>query len=108
MNKVGIIHESKGQHIGKAPSLHFSHTPDRQHSLVPRPSPAPVFDRLQYAKTGAGEGLGTRLESEPITCSAVHEYLHTVVSFHIVHCITCTLDQTEFLEEICTINRLLN
>ena len=46
-------------------------------SLVPRPSPAPVFDRLQYAKTepasgsvfayckrsktGAGEGLGTRL-----------------------------------------------
>ena len=21
------------------------------HSLVPRPSPAPVFDRLQYAKT---------------------------------------------------------
>ena len=33
-------------------------------SLVPRPSPAPVFDRLQYckrSKTGAGEGLGTRL-----------------------------------------------
>ena len=35
-------------------------------SLVPRPSPAPVFDGLQYAKTkrsktGAGEGLGTRL-----------------------------------------------
>ena len=29
-------------------------------SLVPRPSPAPVFDRLQYAKT-EGEGLGTRL-----------------------------------------------
>ena len=38
-------------------------------SLVPRPSPAPGFDRLQYAKTvfayckpsktGAGEGLGT-------------------------------------------------
>ena len=26
------------------------------HSLVPRPSPAPVFDRLQYAKT-EGEGL---------------------------------------------------
>ena len=25
-------------------------------SLVPRPSPAPVFDRLQYAKT-EGEGL---------------------------------------------------
>ena len=31
-------------------------------SLVPRPSPAPVFDRLQYAKTGAREGLGTRLD----------------------------------------------
>ena len=43
-------------------------------SLVPRPSPALVFDRLQYgktepevfayckrSKTGAGEGLGTRL-----------------------------------------------
>ena len=35
--------------------------------LVPKPSPAPVFDRLQYAKhckrskTGAREGLGTRL-----------------------------------------------
>ena len=26
------------------------------HSLVPRPSPAPVYDRLQYAKT-EGEGL---------------------------------------------------
>ena len=25
-------------------------------SLVPRPSPAPIFDRLQYAKT-EGEGL---------------------------------------------------
>ena len=46
-------------------------------SLVPRPSPVPVFDRLQYihigcfnhrvyckrSKTGAGEGLGTRLET---------------------------------------------
>ena len=34
-----------------------------QCSLIPRPSPAPVFDRLQYAKskTGAGEGLETRL-----------------------------------------------
>ena len=35
-------------------------------SLVPRPSPAPVLDHLQYAiteqsKTGAREGLGTRL-----------------------------------------------
>ena len=31
-------------------------------SLIPRPSLAPVFDRLQYAKTtGAREGLGTRL-----------------------------------------------
>ena len=25
-NKVGITHESKGQHIGKAPSLHLFHT----------------------------------------------------------------------------------
>ena len=46
---------------------------EAQASLVPRPSPAPVFDRLQYAKTvfayckrsktGAGEGLGMRLGS---------------------------------------------
>ena len=34
-------------------------------SLVPRPSPVPVFDRFAYckrSKTGAGEGLGTRLD----------------------------------------------
>ena len=43
-------------------------TQHQRGSLVPRPSPAPVFDRLQYvfayckrSKTGAGEGLGTRL-----------------------------------------------
>ena len=29
-------------------------------SLVPRPFPPPVFDRLQYAKT-EGEGLGERV-----------------------------------------------
>ena len=29
-NKVGIMHESKGQHIGKAPSLHLFHTAVRQ------------------------------------------------------------------------------
>ena len=33
-------------------------------SLVPRPSLAPVFDPLQ-SKTGAGEGLGTRLHVGP-------------------------------------------
>ena len=32
------------------------------HSVVPRPSPAPDFDRLQYAKT-EGEGLGTYITS---------------------------------------------
>ena len=35
-------------------------------SLAPRPSPPPVFDRLQYilqAVTGGGEGLGTRLSA---------------------------------------------
>ena len=32
----------------------------QQFSLVPRPSPPPVFDCLQYAKPGGGEGLGTR------------------------------------------------
>ena len=30
-NKVGMMHESKGQHIGKAPSLHLFHTTARQH-----------------------------------------------------------------------------
>ena len=46
-------------------------------SLVPRPSPAPVFDRLQYmyayckrSKTGAGEGLGTRLSRTRFVQSA--------------------------------------
>ena len=29
-NKVGMMHESKGQHIGKAPSLHLFHTAFRQ------------------------------------------------------------------------------
>ena len=29
-NKVGIMHESKGKHIGKAPSLHLFHTAVRQ------------------------------------------------------------------------------
>jgi len=30
-------------------------------SLVPRPSTTPVFDRLQYVKSGGVEGLGMRL-----------------------------------------------
>ena len=30
-------------------------------SLIPRPSTPPVFDCLQYAKTGGVEGLGMRL-----------------------------------------------
>ena len=29
-NKVGMMHESKGQRIGKAPSLHLFHTTVRQ------------------------------------------------------------------------------
>ena len=32
----------------------------RGHSLVPRPFPPPVFDRIPYAKT-EGEGLGERV-----------------------------------------------
>ena len=31
-NKVGMIHESKGQQIGKAPSLHLLHTTVGQHA----------------------------------------------------------------------------
>jgi len=30
-NKVGMMHESEGHHIGKAPSLHLFHTTVRQH-----------------------------------------------------------------------------
>ena len=43
-NKVGIMQESKGQHIGKAPSLHLFHTTadamllDHIYSLVPEPA----------------------------------------------------------------------
>ena len=29
-NKVGMMHESKGQRVGKAPSLHLCHTAVRQ------------------------------------------------------------------------------
>ena len=32
-NKVGMMHESKGQYIGKATSLHLFHTTFRQHPL---------------------------------------------------------------------------
>ena len=42
-------------------------------SLVPRPFPPPVFYRILYAKTGGGNGLGTRLRSSSprvyISCS---------------------------------------
>jgi len=37
------------------------------HSLVPRPFPPPVFDRLQYANT-EGEGLG-----DFVTCGDVRK-----------------------------------
>ena len=44
-------------------------------SLVPRPSPAPVFDfaYCKRSKTGAGEGLGMRL-------SNMHNNPHTIIS----------------------------
>ena len=49
-NKVGMMHESKGQHIGKAPSLHLFHTTFRQrmevflkHCLEMRLKPCHVF-----------------------------------------------------------------
>ena len=36
--KVRMMHESKGQHIGKAPFLHLFHTIAEGHtSLIPRP-----------------------------------------------------------------------
>ena len=56
-------------------------------SLVPRPSLAPVFDRLQYAKlshskrskTRAGEGLGMRNEARslPLFSQMKHILLQT-------------------------------
>ena len=62
-------------------------------SLVPRSSPSPVFDHLQYAKMdrsifayckqskpGTGEGLGTRLV-KPITISPHHRSSYDLVSF---------------------------
>ena len=42
------------------------------YSLVPRPSPAPVFDHLQQSKTGAGEGLETRLVMSAPIANAPH------------------------------------
>jgi len=41
------------------------YAPLEMHSLIPRPFPPPVFDRLQYANT-EGEGLG-----DFITCGYV-------------------------------------
>ena len=32
VNKVGMMHESKGEHICKAPSLHLFHTTVRLHA----------------------------------------------------------------------------
>ena len=62
------------------------------HSLVPRPFPPPVFDRLQYASpsvfayckrsnTGGGNGLGTRLVQPCIElleqgCTAYSDLTH--------------------------------
>ena len=46
-----------GHHILYFRTLRAS---DRRFSLLPRPFPPPVFDRLQYAKT-EGEGLGERV-----------------------------------------------
>ena len=41
------------------------------YSPVPRPSPVPVFDRLQY--TGAREGLGMRLQSACIVVTVKYQ-----------------------------------
>ena len=45
----------------------------RGSSLVPRPSPAPVFDRLQYARTepeggGCSVFARTSLDTHTVTC----------------------------------------
>ena len=54
-NKIGIMHESKGQHIGKAPSLHLFHTT----------ADAMLLDHISLVMSrhvGEEKGLGTRLE----------------------------------------------
>jgi len=41
-------------------------------SLVRRPFPPPVLERLQYANIGGGNGLGTRLLPACPVCSLMH------------------------------------
>ena len=43
-NKVGMMYESKGQHIGKAPSLYLFHTAVR-HAVI---SAVHVYDHLSF------------------------------------------------------------
>ena len=54
MPKVRLVHESKGQRIGKAPFLHLFLTKIRQHAL-----------------------LKSRICTIHAVISAVHEYLHS-------------------------------
>ena len=51
-------------------------------SLVPRPFPPPVFDRILYAKTktGGGNGLGTRLGVHFDVASAAGPPMFRIVS----------------------------
>ena len=53
--RAGIIHESKGQHIGKAPSLHLFHTT----------ADAMLLDHISLVTSwhvGEEKGLGMRLK----------------------------------------------
>jgi len=55
-------------------------------SLVPRPFPPSVLDRLQYTNTGGGNGLGTSLDwyilqGEPSTaCYILKDYIYHILS----------------------------
>ena len=48
-------------------------------SLVPRPSPAPVFAYCKRSKTGAREGLGTRLDILYLPCTQEPWYEANIV-----------------------------
>ena len=64
-NKNTRDREKRKQGFGQKRKRNVSGREKRKPSLVPRPFPPPVFDRLQYANT-EGEGLG-----DLITCGYI-------------------------------------
>ena len=56
---------------------------EAQASLVPRPSPAPVFAYCKQSNTGAGESLGTRLGSGHQVTQSYSCMSHTSGNMHL-------------------------